>query len=243
MRGSDGSALHPYIPDSGRLARNPERPPLRLRHHGLDRPYRTGRSMRSCGASSAAAAGAMSRVMETLLFRVSATDPVTYGWVAAALVGVALVASWIPEMRAAGVDRGTRTRVDLIQRPEGRGSLRDDNIAGLHAPYDPASIEHCVCRTTSVGSAPTRFTYWPANQCARCNAHAPSNVFSRSTWRGDPSPVASHGSKYQLSHSIRGRSGNVAAPYAHNATRIDEALAPIRVLDPTRTPPIFSTAR
>ncbi len=50
------------------------------------------------------AAGALSRVMEGILFGVTSTDPVTYGLVAAALVAVSLVASWIPAARAAGVD-------------------------------------------------------------------------------------------------------------------------------------------
>jgi ABC-type antimicrobial peptide transport system permease subunit len=50
------------------------------------------------------AAAAMSRVMSSLLFGVSATDPVTYLGVAAALGGVAVLASWLPAHRAAGVD-------------------------------------------------------------------------------------------------------------------------------------------
>ena len=50
------------------------------------------------------AAGALSSVMASILYGVSATDPVTYGAVALALVVVSLVASWIPATRAAGVD-------------------------------------------------------------------------------------------------------------------------------------------
>jgi predicted permease len=50
------------------------------------------------------AAGALSRVMASLLYGVSATDPLTYGSVAFALVVVSLSASWIPAMRAAGVN-------------------------------------------------------------------------------------------------------------------------------------------
>jgi ABC-type antimicrobial peptide transport system permease subunit len=49
-------------------------------------------------------AGALSSVMATILYGVSATDPVTYASVAVALVVVSLVASWIPATRAAGVD-------------------------------------------------------------------------------------------------------------------------------------------
>ena len=58
------------------------------------------------------AAGAMSRVMGSLLFGVSATDPVTYGTVAIALIVVALAASWIPAMRAAGVNPSNALRAD-----------------------------------------------------------------------------------------------------------------------------------
>jgi ABC-type antimicrobial peptide transport system permease subunit len=58
------------------------------------------------------AAGAMSRVMGSLLFGVSATDPLTYGTVAIALVVVALAASWIPAMRAAGVNPSNALRAD-----------------------------------------------------------------------------------------------------------------------------------
>ena len=50
------------------------------------------------------AAGLMSRVMASLLYGVSATDPVTYLGVAISLVVVSLAASWIPAARAAGVD-------------------------------------------------------------------------------------------------------------------------------------------
>ena len=58
------------------------------------------------------AAGAMSRVMGSLLFGVSATDPVTYATVAIALIVVALAASWIPAMRAAGVNPSNALRAD-----------------------------------------------------------------------------------------------------------------------------------
>jgi hypothetical protein len=58
------------------------------------------------------AASAMSTVMGSLLFGVSATDPVTYGAVALALVGVAMLASWLPASRAAGVDPSTALRAE-----------------------------------------------------------------------------------------------------------------------------------
>jgi ABC-type antimicrobial peptide transport system permease subunit len=50
------------------------------------------------------AAGALSRVMSSLLFEVSAMDPFTYAGVAAALAAAAVLASWLPALRAAGVD-------------------------------------------------------------------------------------------------------------------------------------------
>jgi putative ABC transport system permease protein len=50
------------------------------------------------------AAGALSSVMSSLLFGVSALDPVTYAVVGGALVGVSVVASWLPARRAAAVN-------------------------------------------------------------------------------------------------------------------------------------------
>jgi predicted permease len=47
---------------------------------------------------------ALSRVISSLLYDVSPTDPLTYGAVASVLVLVSLAATWIPAARAAGVD-------------------------------------------------------------------------------------------------------------------------------------------
>ncbi len=51
-----------------------------------------------------AAAYALTRLMTALLFGVSPTDPATFAGVAALLVAVALLASWIPARRASRVD-------------------------------------------------------------------------------------------------------------------------------------------
>ena len=51
-----------------------------------------------------AAAIAVSRLLSSLLFEVSARDPITFGAVSALLVGVSLAATWLPARRAASVD-------------------------------------------------------------------------------------------------------------------------------------------
>jgi predicted permease len=59
-----------------------------------------------------AAALALTRVMASLLFGVTATDAVTYGAVVAFLLVVATAAAWLPARRAAALDPSTALRVE-----------------------------------------------------------------------------------------------------------------------------------
>ncbi len=47
---------------------------------------------------------ALTRFLEAMLFGVTPTDPVTFGSVTAALLGVSLLAAYVPARRAAGTD-------------------------------------------------------------------------------------------------------------------------------------------
>jgi predicted permease len=58
------------------------------------------------------AALALTRLMQGVLFEVTATDPLTFGLVAAGLLTVAAFASWIPAMRAMRVDPLTVMRAE-----------------------------------------------------------------------------------------------------------------------------------
>jgi ABC-type antimicrobial peptide transport system permease subunit len=55
---------------------------------------------------------ALTRLMKTLLFGVSATDPLTFIVIAAVLIIVALLACWIPARRAASMDPLVGLRVE-----------------------------------------------------------------------------------------------------------------------------------
>ncbi len=55
---------------------------------------------------------ALSRVLHSFLFEVSALDPVTFSMVPLLMVVVALIAAWIPARRAAGVDPMEALRAD-----------------------------------------------------------------------------------------------------------------------------------
>jgi putative ABC transport system permease protein len=62
-------------------------------------------------AAGIAGAVALTRVMKTLLFRVSATDPATFGGVALLFLFVALAASYIPARRATRIDPMAALRI------------------------------------------------------------------------------------------------------------------------------------
>jgi putative ABC transport system permease protein len=59
-----------------------------------------------------AAAIGVTRFMRGLLYDVSSTDPITLGATCVLLLVVALVASWLPARRAAGVDPSVALRSD-----------------------------------------------------------------------------------------------------------------------------------
>ena len=54
----------------------------------------------------------LTRLMQTLLFGVSATDPVMFGVFAAVLLGVSAFASYMPARRASSVDPAEALRYE-----------------------------------------------------------------------------------------------------------------------------------
>ena len=82
-------------------------------HHVLGLVVRQGLSMAVTGTAIGVAASiALSRTLQSLLFGVTATDPVTFGAVVAMLLAVALVACYIPAWRATRVDPTTALRAE-----------------------------------------------------------------------------------------------------------------------------------
>jgi putative ABC transport system permease protein len=63
-------------------------------------------------AAGLAGALALTRLLASLLFEVSATDPATFAAVPLLLVGVAVLAAWLPARRAARVDPAVALRTD-----------------------------------------------------------------------------------------------------------------------------------
>jgi ABC-type lipoprotein release transport system permease subunit len=55
---------------------------------------------------------ALTRLMGSLLFEVSAMDPLTYGAVCLSLAGAALLASYVPALRATAVNPVTALRAE-----------------------------------------------------------------------------------------------------------------------------------
>ena len=72
-----------------------------------------GMAMAGLGvAIGLAVAFGMTRVIGDMLFGVTATDPITFGGIAALLIGVSLLACYLPARRAIKVDPMTALRND-----------------------------------------------------------------------------------------------------------------------------------
>lgn len=63
------------------------------------------------------AAFGLTRLMSSLLYEVSATDPLTFAAVPLALVAVSLVASWLPALRASRVEPVRALSVEMKAVP------------------------------------------------------------------------------------------------------------------------------
>jgi putative ABC transport system permease protein len=74
---------------------------------------RQGMALAAAGAAAGlGAAGALTRLMRALLFEVSPTDPLTFLLLPALLIGVALLACWLPARRAAALPPMAALRSD-----------------------------------------------------------------------------------------------------------------------------------
>jgi ABC-type antimicrobial peptide transport system permease subunit len=72
-----------------------------------------GLSLAVCGVClGAVGSWAATRLLSTLLYKVSATDPLVFGSIAVLLLGVAMLASYLPARRAAKVDPVVALRSD-----------------------------------------------------------------------------------------------------------------------------------
>ncbi len=64
----------------------------------------SGPSPRARGSQDPVAAAGLTRFMSSLLYGVEAMDPVTFATVAVMLTAIALVASYVPAVRASRID-------------------------------------------------------------------------------------------------------------------------------------------
>ncbi len=76
-------------------------------------PFRQKRYIGSGVAVGLGAAVGLTRLMEALLFGVSPLDPATFGSVAAALIIVALLATYLPARKASKIDPVDAIRYEL----------------------------------------------------------------------------------------------------------------------------------
>ena len=69
-------------------------------------------SRRSGSSADWPSRSSLTRLMTSLLFGISALDPITYGLVCFSLLGAAMLASYVPALRATMVNPVTALRAD-----------------------------------------------------------------------------------------------------------------------------------